>query len=91
MHADKNVDFGVADVVLEDENGRWVIVEIETQATETAVAQVSRLAAGYATQNKFSLDSIRKVIVCLNFDAKAAKACRGANVELFQLAAAKIC
>ncbi|UCH31763.1 MAG: DUF91 domain-containing protein [Candidatus Bathyarchaeota archaeon] len=89
--ADKDVDFGVVDVILEDENGRMVIVEIETEATETAVAQVSRLAAGYASQNKSSLDHLRKVIVCLNFNARAAKACRGANVELFQLAMQKIC
>lgn len=89
--ANKDVGFGVVDVLLQDACGRIVVVEIETKATETAVAQVSRLAAGYASQNKLSLDSVRKVILCQHFDEKTVKSCQGANVELYQLTTEKTC
>ncbi len=89
--ANKDVGFGVADVLLQDAKGKMVVVEIETRATEAAVAQVSRLAAGYAAQNGLLLDNVRKIILCQHFDEKTAKACRGANVELYKLAAEKIC
>ncbi len=91
VSANKDVGFGVADMLLKDEKGRTVVVEIETKATETAVAQVSRLAAGYASQNKLSIEDVRKVILCQSFDEKTAKACRGTNVELYKLTAEKVC
>lgn len=91
IEANKDVGYGVADVILQDSEGRAAVVEIETRATETAVAQVSRLAAGYATQNKLPLDNVRKIILCQQFDRKSAKACQGASAELYRLVAEKIC
>ena len=90
---DANIDvgFGVADVLLKDTEGKIVVVEIETKATEAAVAQVSRLAAGYTSQHKLSQDFVRKVILCQQYDERAAKACKGANVELYQLITKKVC
>lgn len=58
----RDVGFGVADVLLQDAEGRVVVVEIETEAAEAAVAQVSRLAAGYAAQNGILADSVLKII-----------------------------
>ncbi|UCE96148.1 MAG: DUF91 domain-containing protein [Candidatus Bathyarchaeota archaeon] len=87
----EDVGFGIADVLLQDPSGKIVVVEIETNATEMAVAQVSRLAAGYTSQNKLSDEYVRKIILCQRFDEKTAKACQGANVELYQLTAEKIC
>ncbi len=89
--ANEDVGWGVADVLLQDAEGRSVVVEIETKATETAVAQVSRLAAGYASQRRLATDSVRKIILCNHFDDRTAKACRGANVELYQLVAKRVC
>jgi RecB family endonuclease NucS len=88
--ANKDVGFGVVDVLLEDSEGRDVVVEIETKATENAVAQVARLAAGYISQNKLSTNRVRKLILCQHFDKKTVKACQGANVELYRLTVEKI-
>jgi hypothetical protein len=91
LEANRDVGFGLADVLLQDLNGRVVIVEIETRASEAAVAQVSRLAAGYASQKQLSVKNVRKVILCQSFEESAAKACRGTNVELYRLNVEKIC
>ncbi len=90
-NANKDVGFGVADILLQDSEGKTVVVEVETKATETAVAQVSRLAAGYALQEKIPLNQVRKIILCQHFDERTTKACRGANVELYKLATERIC
>lgn len=87
----EDVGFGVADVLLQDEKGRTVVVEIETNATEMAVAQVQRLAAGFASQNNLPVENLRMVILCQNFDARTAKACQGTNVELYKLVAERVC
>ncbi len=89
--ANKDVGFGVADVILQDAEGKVVVVEIETKATETAVAQVSRLAAGLISQDKLLPSNLRKLIVCHRFDDRTVKACKGANVELYILTTEKIC
>jgi hypothetical protein len=82
-----NVDSeaGVIDILLRDKNGREVVVEIETNAKDSAVAQVCRLAIGYGIKFKIPLDRIRKVIVCYNYDKNLIKTCKGAGVELFQI------
>lgn len=90
LDANIDVDFGVVDVLLQDSGGRVVVVEIETKATEDAVAQVSRLAAGYASQNNLSPENVRKVILCQSYDGKTVKACRGAIVELYRLTSEKV-
>jgi len=87
----KDVRFGVADIILQDAEGTIAVVEIETKAAETAVAQVSRLAAGYTLQNSLSMDNVRKIIFCQHFDERTVKACRGANVELYRLTTEKVC
>lgn len=89
--ANKDVGFGVADILLKDSKGKIVVVEIETKATETAVAQVSRLAAGYANQNNLPKNNVRKVILCQHFDNRTVKTCEGASVELYKLTTEKIC
>lgn len=91
LDADLDVGFGVADAILQDSGGRMVVLEVETRATETAVAQVSRLSAGYALQNKLLPEKVRKIILCQSFDEKTMKACLGANVELYKLTAEKVC
>ena len=79
------VEAGLIDILLQDAKGRIVVVEIETKANETAVAQVCRLAASYSSTDKVAEDTIRKVIVCQQFEEKTVRACKGANVELYKL------
>jgi hypothetical protein len=91
LDANKDVGFGVADVLLQDSGGRVTVVEIETKATEDAVAQVSRLAAGYAYQNNSPPENVRRIILCQSHDGKTVKACLGATVELYRLTSEKVC
>jgi len=83
IEADVEVESGVIDILLEDAENKFVVVEIETRAREAAVAQVCRLAASYSSTNKVSSDDVRKVIVCQQYDGNVVKACEGANVELY--------
>ena len=82
---DVEVESGVIDILLEDAENKFVVVEIETRAREAAVAQVCRLAASYSSTNKVSPDDVRKVIVCLQYDENVVKSCEGANVELYKV------
>lgn len=82
---DVEVESGVIDILLQDAENKFVVVEIETRAKETAVAQVCRLAAGYSSTNKISSDAIRKVIVCQQYDENVVRSCEGANVELYKV------
>lgn len=79
------VEAGIIDILLQDAEGRIVVVEIETKANEAAVAQVCRLATSYSSTDKVAEDTIRKVIVCQQFEEKTVRACKGANVELYKL------
>ncbi|TET19855.1 DUF91 domain-containing protein [Candidatus Bathyarchaeota archaeon] len=82
---DVEVESGVIDILLEDAENKFVVVEIETRAREAAVAQVCRLAASYSSTNKVSPDAVRKVIVCQQYDENVVKSCEGANVELYKV------
>jgi len=85
LGAEVEVEAGVIDTLLQDAKDRVVVVEIETKANETAVAQVCRLAASYSSTAKVAEDTMRKVIVCQQFEEKTVRACKGANVELYKL------
>ena len=85
VEADVKVESGVVDILLQDGENKFVVVEIETRAREIAVAQVCRLAAGFGSARKASSDDIRKVIVCQQYDENVVKSCEGANVELYKV------
>jgi len=85
IEADVEVESGVIDILLQDVENKFVVVEIETRAREAAVAQVCRLAASYCSTNKVSPNDIRKVIVCQQYDENVVKSCEGADVELYNV------
>ncbi len=82
-----NVDVGtgMADVILKDQNGRSIVVEVETHANDFAVGQVSRLTAGYSSKWNLSQSQVRKVIVCHSFDKNLPEACKEAGIELYKI------
>jgi len=90
LGADVETENGVIDLLLQDSENKIAVVEIETRASESAVAQVSRLAAGYSTKAKISQSKIRKLIVCEQFNEKTLSACKGANVELYKMDIKKV-
>jgi len=85
LDVDVKTESGVIDILLQDSENRIAVVEIETKANESAVAQVSRLTVGYLTKAKISQNRIRKLIVCEQFDESTASACQGAEVELYKV------
>ncbi len=86
LGSEVSVSTGKVDLVMEEEDGEIIIVEVENYADDFAVGQVCRLAAGYSSQSGVPQDSIRKVIVCLDHSSTLPETCRGAGVELFRLA-----
>jgi len=77
------VPAGLVDIVLQDREGTDVIVEVETKARDKAVGQVLRLARSYVEQA--GKKSVRKLIVCYDFDIGLPLACKEAGIELFSL------
>ena len=84
---DVNVDVGTgtADVILKDQKGRSVVVEVETHANDFAVGQISRLTAGYASKWNLPQSQVRKAIVCQSFDKNLPEACKEAGIELYKV------
>ncbi len=86
-HIDSEVDVGTGkpDIIFKDKNGKTVIIEIETNADDFAIGQVSRGAAGYAM--KYGIDSkdIRKVIVYQSAKNNIKAAALSAGIELYKL------
>ena len=78
-----DVPAGSVDIVLQDREGTDVIVEVETKARDDAVGQVLRLARSYAEHT--GRRSVRKLIVCYDFDTGLPLACKEAGIELFRL------
>jgi RecB family endonuclease NucS len=76
---------GVIDILLQDVKGNPIVVETETRAKDSSVAQVCRLAAGYAKSNGLSLEQVRKMIVCLDYEGQLETTCEGSGVELYRM------
>jgi len=90
LGVDVKTERGIIDLLLQDSKNKITVVEIETIASESAVAQVSRLAVGYSTKAKISQNTIRKLIVCEQFDENTVSACQGADIELYKMTIKKI-
>jgi hypothetical protein len=81
---------GIIDLLLRDKEGRLLIVEVETTASDSAVSQVCRLASGYSKASGKPLDSMRKAVVCVNCGGSLVDTCRGAEVELYRVRCERI-
>jgi len=90
MDANVGTGAGEIDLVLQDGEGHYAVVEAETIADDFAVGQVCRLAASYAEKVKSPLKDIRRLIVCIGYDKNVQKTCEGANVELFQMTSKRL-
>lgn len=80
-----SVNTGKIDLLMQEEDGKIIVVEVENYAEDFSVAQVCRLAAGYSSQFSVPPESLRKIIVCLSYSSTLPETCQGAGVELFQL------
>jgi hypothetical protein len=76
---------GKIDLLLRDDQETWIVVEVETHASDFAVAQVCRLAAGYSKDNNVDLGRIRRIVVCRSFEKNLIETARTAAVELYRI------
>jgi len=76
---------GKIDLLLRDDQGGLIVIEIETHATDFSVAQVCRLAAGYSKDHDVELGKIRRVVVCISLDKNLVETARTAGVELYRI------
>jgi RecB family endonuclease NucS len=91
---------GPIDLLLLDSNKAPIVVEVEVTATEHAVGQVCKLAEGYLeslkqqAKDEGSEDDqrlkVRKAIVCIKIKGMIHRACKSANVELYQVRAERM-
>jgi len=87
---DAETGAGVIDLLLRDDAGNDVVIEVETRARDPSVAQVCRLAAGYAKTKNIPLERVRKVIVCLEYEGNLPTTCMGSGVELYEMRLVKV-
>jgi hypothetical protein len=87
--AEVSTSTGKIDLLLRNDRQTFIVIEIETHAGDSSVAQVCRLAAGYSKDNKIDLASVRKVVVCRSFDRNLVETARTAGVELYRIALTK--
>jgi len=85
LQTNAETEAGVIDTLLRDGSGDTMVVEVETRARDSSVAQVCRLAAGYARSKGVSLEKIRKVVVCLDYEGNLVRTCEGSSVELYKM------
>ncbi len=85
LGSEVDVGTGVADMVFRDAEGRSIVVEVETNADDFAVGQVSRLAAGYMSKHNLDLKAVRKAIICQTSTKNLKEAAIGVGIELYHL------
>ena len=85
VERDTKTEAGIIDLLLKDNAGNDVVVEVETRASDLSVAQVCRLAASYSKSRNIPLERVRKVIVCLEYQGQLATTCEGSEVELYEM------
>lgn len=79
------ISTGEIDLLMKDKQGRPVVIEVETHATDAAVGQVLRLTDGFA-QSSALHSTPRKMIVCITYDRNVPHGCKNSGVELYRLA-----
>ncbi|MEE9585968.1 MAG: endonuclease NucS domain-containing protein [Nitrososphaerales archaeon] len=83
--AEEDVGSGKPDIIFKDADDRIIVVEVKTDADDSAVGQISRSAAGYASKHGLDPKDVRKVIVCLSTKSSLKEAALSAGIELYRL------
>lgn len=76
---------GEIDLLFQDREGNYVVIEIETFAKDVSFTQVCRLATEFSRVRDIPIKKIRKMIVCLDYLKNILKACKSAGVELYEV------
>lgn len=80
-----DVGTGKPDIIFRDSNNRYLVVEVENEADDFAIGQISRGASGLILAKKLDPTNVRKAIVCLSFRGNLEDAAKSAGIELYKL------
>ncbi len=75
---------GKTDLVFRDSGGRFLVVEVEREATDSAVGQILRLSAGFEKRHDLDSNSVRAAIVCYRINPHVLAACKRANISVWK-------
>jgi Endonuclease NucS C-terminal domain len=75
---------GKTDVILKDSDGKFLVIEVEREATDSTVGQILRLSAGFEKQIGASLNTVRAGVACYRIHPNVLAACERANVEVWK-------
>lgn len=75
---------GETDVVMRDSSGRFLVVEVEREASDSSVGQILRLTAGFEKHKNLDKTSVRAGIVCFRINPNVLAACTRANIEVWK-------
>jgi Endonuclease NucS len=75
---------GKADLLFVDSRGEFLIIEVEREATDSAVGQILRLAAGWEKSENLPSRSVRTGIVCLRANENVLSASSRAGIEVWR-------
>lgn len=76
---------GLVDIVLLDEKGKHVLVEIEREASDAALGQILRLCAAYQKKHAIPQNLVRGIIVCSRSHEFVEDAAKRAGIEIWHL------
>lgn len=75
---------GETDIVMKDKDGRFLVVEVEREATDSSVGQILRLCAGFETHRDLESGLVRAGIVCFRINPNVLAACTRADIEVWK-------
>lgn len=75
---------GETDIITRDSSGRFLVIEVEREASDASVGQILRLAAGFQKHRNLSAVSVRAGIVCFRINPNVLAACARAGIEVWK-------
>lgn len=75
---------GTTDIVLKDATGRFLVIEVEREATDSTVGQILRLSAGFEKHQGVHLNSVRAGVACYRIPPNVLSACERAHIEVWK-------
>jgi hypothetical protein len=81
---DVDTPTGKTDVVFKDREGKFLVVEVEREATDSAVGQILRLSAGFERHHQLGSKDVRSGIVCYRIHPNVLAACQRADITVWK-------
>jgi hypothetical protein len=75
---------GETDIITRDTNGRFLVIEVEREASDASVGQILRLAAGFQKHMNLGTASVRAGIACFRINPNVLAACARAGIEVWK-------